>query len=110
MNDDNDSKRFLVANFAEDKRFIFVRFPKDPLSVEIELLDVCTRVGASWFNSITDEMIIEYRFDSFEESTRNDISDRFAQAKMRLTESGWLEFNHKNDALSVIFWSGFEKQ
>jgi len=107
---DNDSKRFLVANYAENKRCVFVRLPKVPSSIEIELLELCVSVNATWFNSITDEMIIEYRFDSFEESTRIDISDRFAQAKMRLTESGWIEFNHKNDAMSVTFWSGFEKQ
>lgn len=105
----NESKRFLVSDAVDNQRSIFVRLPKDPVEVEIDLLDYCTSVAKLWINSITDEMIIEFRFDSFEEKTRVDICDRFAKAILALTTSGWLETNGKIQECSMAFWSAFDK-
>ena len=105
----NESKRFLFSVLVDNQRSIFVRLPKDPDEVEFELLDYCTSIGRLWINSITDEMIIEFRFDSFEEKTRADIEKLQAEAILALIKCGWLETNGKIQECSMAFWSAFEK-
>ena len=99
MND--ESKRFLVSIVSENNRTVFVRLSKTTTDIETDLLVLCTEIESLHRNSITDEVIIGFRFLDQDSKT---LETKWTQAICTLKNAGWSESTHEQS-----FWAAFER-
>lgn len=97
----DDSKRFFVSNEAKNPRTIFVRLSKSTTDIEMDLLILCTEVESVHRNSITDEVIIGFRFS---DQNLKALEVKWDQIVRVLTNAGWSRSDHE-----LSFWAGFER-